>query len=58
MYNEFVGRVVNGVPGEMIIAQTTEGFSVWLDVGVLGGMTAFYLVVAFLALQFLDKEKR
>jgi len=56
--NEFVGRVVNGVPGEVIIAQTTEGFSVWLDVGVLGGMTAFYLVVAFLALQFLDKEKR
>ncbi|ELR25358.1 ABC2 type transporter superfamily protein [Acanthamoeba castellanii str. Neff] len=58
VYNEFVGRVVNGVPGEVIIAQTTEGFSVWLDVGVLGGMTAFYLVVAFLALQFLDKEKR
>jgi hypothetical protein len=58
VYNEFVGRVVGGVPGKVIIDQATEGLSVWTDVGVLGGMTGFYLVVAYLALQFLHKEKR
>jgi hypothetical protein len=58
VYNEFVGRVINSIPGEAIIAQATEDLNPWLEVGVLGGMTVFYLVVAFLALQFLDKEKR
>jgi hypothetical protein len=58
VYNEFVERVVGGIPGKAIIDQTTEGLSVWTDVGVLGGMTGFYLLVAYLALQFLHKEKR
>ncbi|ELR18266.1 ABC2 type transporter superfamily protein [Acanthamoeba castellanii str. Neff] len=58
VYNEFVERVVGGIPGKAIIDQTTEGLSVWTDVGVLSGMTGFYLLVAYLALQFLHKEKR
>lgn len=58
VYNEFVDRVINGVPGELIIDNTTQGLGLWVDVGILGGMAGFYLVLAYLALHFLHREKR
>lgn len=58
VYNEFVDRIVNGVPGSTIIDESTQGFGLWRNMSVLGGMTGFYLLLAYLALHFFHKEKR
>lgn len=42
----------------LCFAQTNAGLDMWTDVEILAGMMGFYLLVAFLSLQLMNKEKR
>ncbi len=58
MWNEFDGRTVLGVPGKVYVDMWTQALGKWVDVSVLAGMAGGYLIIAYLALHFLHKEKR